>query len=67
MKFIDLFDRMYCEFFELHIEGAGIKKVEFDRSKNLHLESFYDMEVVDIRPIKAKNSRELGLMIRLSK
>lgn len=66
MLFIDLFNTMKCDFFELQTT-KGTKTIDFDLSKDLNLQEFYNIPVIDFYPIRAKNNNNLGLLIRLEK
>ena len=64
MKFIDLFNRMHCEFFEIHTKSTVEVFWDWRRKINERLKELYDVEVVDFYVIRNKNG-EIGLLIQL--
>lgn len=66
MKFENLFNIMHCDFFEVHKNGK-IERIEYEGSGKMLTasEKYFDDVVKDFYIIRAKNSNDLGLMIRL--
>lgn len=66
MKFEELFVTMHCDFFEVHKNGK-IERIEYEGSGKMFTASkkYFDDVVKDFYIIRAKNSDDLGLMIRL--
>lgn len=64
MKFIDLFNRMHCEFFEIHTQSTIEVFWDWKHKISERLKELYNAEVEDFYAIQAK-SGELGLLIRL--
>lgn len=66
MKFEELFITMHCDFFEVHKNGK-IERIEYEGSGKMFTASkkYFNDVVKDFYIIRAKNSNDLGLMIRL--
>jgi hypothetical protein len=66
MRFEELFITMHCDFFEVHKNGK-IERIEYEGSGKMFTASkkYFNDVVKDFYIIRAKNSNDLGLMIRL--
>jgi hypothetical protein len=66
MRFEELFITMHCDFFEVHKNGK-IERIEYEGSGKMFTASkkYFDDVVKDFYIIRAKNSNDLGLMVRL--
>lgn len=64
MKFIDLFNRMHCDFFEIHTQNTIEVFWDWKQKINDRLQELYDVDVRDFYAIQSKNG-ELGLLILL--
>lgn len=66
MKFVDLFNVMKCDFFEIQKNG-NIETVEYETSGKMlaACKKYFDDVVIDFYVIKSKTSNKLGLLIRL--
>lgn len=66
MKFEELFITMHCDFFEVHKNGK-IERIEYEGSGKMFTASkkYFNDVVKDFYIIRAKNSNDLGLMVRL--
>lgn len=69
VRFVDLLNRMRCDFFEISVDG-DIEHFEWRdirRASNNRLKQFYEMPVLDFYPVKAKQGNQIGLLVRLAK
>jgi hypothetical protein len=66
MRFEELFIAMHCDFFEVHKKGK-IERIEYEGSGKMFTASkkYFNDVVKDFYIIRAKNSNDLGLMVRL--
>lgn len=66
MRFEELFITMHCDFFEVHKNGK-IERIEYEESGKMFTASkkYFNDVVKDFYIIRAKNSNDLGLMVRL--
>ena len=66
IKFLDLFNTMRCDFFEIQ-KGGKSELVEWEMSGKMlqTCKKYFDDTVLDFYARKSNKSNELGLIIRL--
>lgn len=67
MRFVDLFNRAHCDFYEIKKDGE-LEHVEFESSgKALSaLSKYFECVVADAYVVRSKAGNELGLLVRLN-
>lgn len=66
IKFLDLFNTMHCDFFEIQ-KGRKSEFVEWEMSGKMlqTCKKYFDDRVIDFYITRSKKNNELGLVIRL--
>ena len=66
IKFLDLFNTMHCDFFEIQKNGKS-ERVEWEMSGKMlqACKKYFDDRVIDFYITRSNKNNELGLVIRL--
>lgn len=67
IKFVDLFNAMHCDFFEIQ-KGRKSELVEWEMSGKMlqACKKYFDDVVIEFYITKSNKNNELGLIIRLA-